>query len=386
MRFLFTPLCVAVALLCLLLPLSVKAAGCPLPGQWFTPAGERLDTAGLMSELAERDVVLLGEQHDRMAHHRWQLHVIAGLHAQRPDMVIGLEMLPRKAQPVLDAWVAGELDEAAFLEASEWHDAWGFDPALYLPILHFARLHRVPLKAINVTPELRGRLVEEGWEGVPAGERHGISAPAEALPDYRQRLMEVHAEHRTAAVETSVDGTPDSSLERFIAAQLVWDRAMAAGLVNAADRGELVVGLIGQGHLQFGHGVPYQLDDLGMGDHVTLLPWTMDDKACELPPEGLAQALFALGEVPEPVSSPLQLGVYLLLQEQGVTVHAVMEDSVAEAAGLEEGDVIRRAAGEPVTRPGDLIQRVKRQPPGTLLPLEIRRDGKQHEVLARFPP
>ncbi|MCC5881406.1 MAG: ChaN family lipoprotein [Halomonas sp.] len=361
-----------------LVALPLQAATCPAPGEWHQPGGERLDSAALFAELAERDVVMLGEQHDRMDHHRWQLHTLAGLHAYRPEMVIGLEMLPREAQPALDAWVAGELDEADFLDASNWRRAWGFDPALYLPILHFARLNQVPLKAINVTPELRGRLAGEGWAAVPEAERFGISAPAEALPDYRERLAAVHAQHPTSGDE--------ESLERFIAAQLVWDRAMAVGLAEAASEGALTVGLIGQGHLQYEHGVPHQLDDLGVEAHATLLPWAVGAEACEPPPAGLAQAVFALAETSQPLQAPMQLGIYLMPDAQGVAVHGVLPGSVAEQAGLEEGDIILRAAGEALTRPADLTQLVQRQHPGTLLPLEIRRGDEQREVLARFPP
>lgn len=234
----------------------VQADTCPAPGQWWQPEGTRLTPDALFAELAERDVVLLGEQHDDVDHHRWQLHTLAGLHGRRPDMVIALEMLPREAQPALDAWVAGELGEQAFIDESRWNSAWGFDPALYFPILHFARLHRVPLKAINVTPELRGRLVEEGWEAVPEAERFGITAPAEAPAAYRERLAEVYAQHPSRGGE--------AGLERFIEAQLVWDRAMADGLAEAGKEADLVVGLIGQGHLQYEHGVPHQLTDLGV--------------------------------------------------------------------------------------------------------------------------
>ncbi|WP_240936016.1 ChaN family lipoprotein [Billgrantia bachuensis] len=364
-------------LACLTLaPLPVRADTCPDPGQWYQPGGERLDSAALFAELAGRDVVMLGEQHDRIDHHRWQLHVLAGLHALRPELAIGLEMLPREAQPALDAWVAGELDEAAFLEASDWYGAWGFDPELYLPILHFARLQRVPLVALNVTPELRERLVEEGWQAVPEAERFGISAPAEAPPDYRERLAAIHAQHANSG--------DNEGLERFIAAQLVWDRAMAAGLARAAGEAELVVGLIGQGHLQYGHGVPHQLADLGVEDPVSLLPWTAGDGECEPQPAGLARAMFALAEAAE-AEPPMQLGVLVASHADGVEVQGMLEGSVAARSGLEKGDVILRAAGERLAQPADLTRLVRRQPPGTLLPLEILRGGEAREVLVRFP-
>ncbi len=356
----------------------VQADTCPAPGQWLQPEGARLAPDALFAELAERDVVLLGEQHDDMDHHRWQLHTLAGLHGRRPDMVIALEMLPRESQPALDAWVAGELGEQAFIDESRWNTAWGFDPALYFPILHFARLHRVPLKAINVTPELRGRLVDEGWEAVPEAERFGITAPVEPPAAYRERLAEVYAQHPSRVGE--------AGLERFIEAQLVWDRAMAYGLAQAQEEAHLVVGLIGQGHLQYEHGVPHQLTALSVESHATLLPWAVGGEACSPPPEGLARAVFTIDESGYEAAPSMLLGVYTTPHEEGVEIHAILEDSVAEQAGLEVGDIILKAAGESVARPAELTGLVRQQRPGTLLPLIIRRQGDEREILARFPP
>ncbi|GAA0576799.1 ChaN family lipoprotein [Halomonas salifodinae] len=367
--------------LCLALAPLATANGnaCPdaAPGQWQATDGTPLGTPALLSELAAQRVVLLGEQHDRLAHHRWQLHTLAGLHAHQPDLVIGLEMLPREAQPALDAWIAGELDEAAFLEASDWHRHWGFDPGLYLPILHFARMHRIPLLALNVTPALRQRLAGEGWDAVPSAERHAITPPAAPPAAYREALTEVFRAHSTGA-------DSEASLESFIAAQLVWDRAMATALAEASGPGRLVVGLMGQGHLRHGHGVPHQLYDLGIAAQRRLLPWSAAD--CEAPPRDLADALFLLGdEAPFEPTAPPRLGLWVDGADDGVRVQGIGRDSVAEGLGLEVGDIILRAAGQALRRPSDLTALVSRQPPGSLMPLEIRRDGSVWELLARFP-
>ncbi len=358
------------------LPASALANGCPAPGQWQHD-GEVVDTAELMADMSERRVVLLGEQHDRLAHHRWQLHTLAGLHARQPEMAIGLEMLPREAQPALDAWVAGKLDEADFLAESDWLGAWGYDPDLYLPILHFARMQRIPLLAINVTPALRQRLTAEGWEAVPASERHGITPPAAASTGYREALNAIYANHPS-------QGEYEAGLERFIDAQLVWDRAMAQGLAEATEEASLVVGLMGQGHVSYGHGVPHQLTDLGIDAVASLLAWGGDHDCT--PPAGLADALFTLGdeaafEPPE----PQRLGILIAAHEDGVRVVGVGEQSLAEDLGLAEGDLIVEAAGRPVRQPGELTGLVRRQTPGTLLPITVLRNGDTEELLARFP-
>ncbi|WP_299317015.1 ChaN family lipoprotein [uncultured Halomonas sp.] len=371
--------CIAAPLLALLLaglPAAALADECPAPGQWQRD-GQVADAATLLAGLAERRVMLLGEQHERLAHHRWQLHTLAGLHAHEPRMAIGLEMLPREAQPVLDAWVAGELDEAGFLAESDWLGSWGYDPDAYLPILHFARMQRIPLLALNVTPALRQRIAEEGWEAIPPEERHAITPPTPASEGYREALAEVYAHHPSAE-------DAEAGLERFVAAQLVWDRAMAQGLADASADTPLVVGLMGRGHVTYGHGVPHQLADLGIAQAATLLPWPAEE-SCP-PPEGIADALFTLGDETlfEP-APPQRLGVLIDAHEEGIRVVGVGEESLAEALGLAEGDLIVEAAGRPLRRPAELTDLVRRQTPGTVLPLTVSRDGEREELLARFP-
>ncbi|HSW33010.1 MAG TPA: ChaN family lipoprotein, partial [Steroidobacteraceae bacterium] len=138
----------------------------------------------LLERSTQAGIVLLGESHDSHEHHRWQLQVITALHSRHPELVIALEMFPRRVQPALDRWVAGEVDEAEFLRSSEWRQVWSFDPALYLPIFHFARMNRIPMVALNVDPALAREIGSAGFDAVPAQRREGVSKPAPALPAY----------------------------------------------------------------------------------------------------------------------------------------------------------------------------------------------------------
>jgi uncharacterized iron-regulated protein len=356
---------------------------CLSPGQWFTPAGERtaaIPQPTLLKELAGQRVVLLGEHHDDADHHRWQLQVIAALHAQQPNMVIGMEMLPRRAQPVLDRWVAGQLTEAELLTQTEWTRVWGFEPGMYLPILHFARLNRIPVVAVNVDRALISEIGAKGLAAVPAERREGVSPPAAARQAYRNRLEQVFKEHGSSA--------DSGAFDRFIEAQLFWDRAFAEALATAAKRsGEpLVVGIVGSGHLADGDGVPHQLADLGLPGSAVLLPVESETPCRELP-AGIAQAVFALAPAPAPkaASRPL-LGVRLEPGADGVRIADVTTGSVAEKAGLKAGDVLREIASRPVKESRDVTAAVARQAPGTWLPVTVARDGGQIDLVAKFPP
>lgn len=267
---------------------NTHADSCLAPGDWWQ-RGEVTPASSVITQAAAQDVVLIGERHDQMAYHRFELQTLAGLAAHRDDMVIGLEMLPRSAQPVLDAWVAGDLSEDELLSQSRWDEVWGYDPAMYLPILHFARMNRIPLVALNIAPELRRRLADDGFDAVPAAERHGIAPPAAPRKAYRERLRAIYAAHPL-----------QQSFTTFMQAQLAWDAAMAAALEEASAGGRLAVGLMGMGHMLYNDGVAYQLAERGIYAQMTLLPVLVS--GCRPDAPGLADALYRLEASPAPTA------------------------------------------------------------------------------------
>jgi uncharacterized iron-regulated protein len=342
---------------------------------WQRLEGDRAATVAsdaLLDELARRDVVLLGESHDEADHHRWQLHTLAALHSRRPDMVLGFEMFPRRVQPVLDRWVAGELTPAQLLAQVKWDEIWNVPAELYLPLFEFARLHRVPMVALNVDRQLIQAVAARGWDALPAAQREGVSRPAAAPQAYVEELERVYRDHG--------ERTP---FKNFVEAQQTWDRAMAEALARQ-PRSRLAVGVMGTGHLRHGYGVPLQLRDLGVLRVAALLPVAREE--CRSLAAGVADAVFVLPVAAEAKPPPPRLGVQLAQEGDAVRLAEVLAGSLAERSGLKKGDIVAAAAGKPLKRAADLAALVRAQPAGTWLPLEVGRAGARHEVVIRFPP
>ncbi len=366
--------------------------------RWLDPAsGETLGIDRVFERLSDTRIVLLGESHTSVAHHRWQHYMLSALHSRNANMMLGFEMLPRRAQPVLDAWSAGELDEKEFLEQSRWQKVWGYDAALYLPLLHFARLNRLPAVALNVDRELIAQVAQQGWNQIDEELRLGLSDPAPASDAYRDSLVQLYAFKQT--LRDPGEGEPGQDppdletiretegFSNFVDAQLTWDRAMAEALAAAhrRDPKALVLGIVGRGHLEYGYGIPHQLADMGIDDVDVLLPLDSDD-SCDPLPIDLASAVFVVdAEGEHQVSARPQLGILIEDGEDGVLVKQVVDDSVAAATGILEGDVIRVAAGFDTRTSAELIEVILRQAPGTWLPLTLLRDGKTIEKVAKFP-
>jgi len=362
-------------------------------GRWAIPGSGTGDYTTIIDRAAKHSMILLGETHTNADHHRWQLQVLAALHAKRPDMVIGFEMFPRRIQPVLDRWIAGELDEKAFLAESDWNHVWNTDPDLYLPLFHFARMNHIPIVALNIEAKLRRQVAEKGFYGVPLEEREGLTRPAPPSQAYLDFLMPIYKQHDRKDRKDGEAGFDDPDFMRFYAGQQLWDRAMAQRLKEALGKSEamqtpLVVGVMGSGHIVHGFGVPHQLNDLGVTDVMSLLPWDTN-KSCKQLVAGVADAVFGvLPERPNPFVEPKfqRLGIRFEMARGGALVLQVEKGSIAEASGLQDADVILEMASLKLETTDDVIAIVKRHAPGTWLPLKVKRNDQEMEIIAKFPP
>jgi len=363
----------------------------------------------LRASLPQLDALLLGEVHTSRADHAWQLATLEAIRQQRPQLSLGLEMVPAARQAVLDRYSAGQINEEAFLNQVGWQEVWGHDPDLYLPLLRWARQQGVPLLALNAEPELVKRVRREGLAAIPRSEREGIGMPVSPGLAYRRRLEAAWRAHRvftppplstpgapglpspvaqpgateraTAAgarppaaagpagsTRAALSAAEASDLQRFLDSQLLRDRAMAERIAAAhrRDPGRLVVALIGRGHLEDGDGVPRQLADLGLERQLSLTRVPIPD-GCGPPP---ARA---------------RLGAYLESDNGAVWVRRVAAGSAAAAAGLRPGDRILELNGTAVDHAGQVIRDVRLQPDGVPLRLTIERAGRRLQLQLGLP-
>jgi uncharacterized iron-regulated protein len=366
---------------------------CLNPAAWTmldSEAPRAANANAVLTVMAKRDVVLLGEQHDEDDDHRWQAQVLAALHAQRPNMVIGFEMFPRRVQPALDSWVAGNLTVKQLLEQSQWDSVWKLPPELYLPLFQFARINRIPMVALNIDRTLAKAITDKGWDAVPEAEREGVGRAAPASRAYRDFLFEIYGDHSNVHVKDGAKAQKtDSAFGRFVESQIAWDRAMAEALARYAIPGPagdkpLVVGVMGSGHIRFGYGVPHQLRDLGVKNVGTLLPVPVGLDCKELR-SGLADAVFALPELAKAKPEPPRLGVRLEEKDGTVRIVDITAGSLAEKTGLKAGDQLVEVAGLPVNRTLLVIASIRLQPAGTWMPLRVKRGDDTLEMVVKFP-
>jgi uncharacterized iron-regulated protein len=318
-----------------------------------------LDT--IMPKLLEKRVIYVGETHDRLDHHLNQLEIIRRAYEDSPKLAIGMEFFQQPFQPALDDYIAGRSDEKEFLRKSEYFQRWRIDYRNYRPILQFAREKKIPVLALDITEEVRKKVVRNQMDQLSEAEKA-------QLPDEIDRSSAGYRE----MLQSIFDIHPESAqFDRFLEAQLTRDEAMAqtaAAWLKKNPDSRMVV-LAGGGHIVYGYGIPGRVARrVGAPGAIVL-----NDSLREYEP-GVADYLL----LPSPLRLPKEarLGVILDTSQAGqLSVTSFAQGSPAKQAGLEAGDRILSVDNQMVAEMADLKIALLDKNPGDKVPVRVQRRG-----------
>ncbi len=258
-------------------PLELPALPAPLSTE--LPKGEIVRTSrsasftDMIEDLAEADVVYVGESHTDKDHHLVQLRVIEYLHSRGRLHAIGMEMFQRRFQSVLDAYTQARIGEKEMLERTEYKQRWGHDYALYRPILRYARKWRLPVIALNVEQEIRKRVSEGGVDALTEKERATLPAITPGPKAHRAYLKQSYMGHLEKDEQFD-----EKKFGRFYTVMCLWDAVMADSVVrwyHAAPKNAQMVVLAGTGHLRYRYGIPDRVRNRIGKSHKTVIPMSV---------------------------------------------------------------------------------------------------------------
>ena len=371
--------------------------------------GTALSSQELFAALGTRRVVHVGETHDSPGHHRLQRRIIESLSEKGPGWAIGLEMLPVATQPILDRWVAGELDELSFVEQVGWYRRWGYDYRLYRPIFQLARQRKLPLLALNISRKLARKVGRGGIAALTPNERAAlpevdlgsaehrrvftalVTSDARHHPPKKAKAKASSAGHKAAPAshhKPSHDHGP--MLDNLYQAQSLWDEAMAATVLRylKADSSHRVVVLAGTGHVAYDLGISMRLRrrqaELGQS---ALGQAIVQAVVCGEKPRKVARQVadYFFG-LPEKETKPAypSLGVIAKLVGTEIEVSSIKAHSAAATAGLRKGDRIVSIGGQAIRSLFDLRWALIDRTFGDRLELQLRRNKATQTVSLRL--
>jgi len=227
--------------------------------------GRQVEPPAFWARLAKARAVCVGEEHPNPHHHWVQLEVVRHVSkdVKPAKLALGLEMVQRPFQGVLDDYAAKRIDAAALRSRTGWEDRWGYDWGFYGPTFDVAVAAGGQLLALNTERELTKKVSRKGLAALDATDRAKLpqldldNAAHKAWWDELMGGMGGAAAHskpeddpHQEKPEQPKKGPPMPSAENIYAAQVLWDETMADGGAKwlAANPGGHLVVLAGNGH------------------------------------------------------------------------------------------------------------------------------------------
>jgi uncharacterized iron-regulated protein len=196
-------------------------------------SGHSMSPSTLAGELADADVIVVGEYHGHQAAHLLQSRLQAALHRQHARQVLALEAFETDRQSVIDDYLAGKLGEEELIDDA---GAWSNYRASYRPLMEFARRQQLPVIAANAPAGVVRCVGRQGPEYLqalpPARQAQLPQEPFPDVPGYRSKFLD-------AMGGNSHGKASDASrarLENAYHAQLLRDATMADRVIRARQR------------------------------------------------------------------------------------------------------------------------------------------------------
>jgi aminopeptidase N len=295
--------------------------------------------ADILVTLSNYQIIYIGENHTSYEDHQLQLEIIRAMYEHNAHMAIGMEMFPRSSQPVLDRYLAGELDEKSFLKESGYFKTWRFDYRLYRDIINFAKYNHLPIIALNLERDVVNQVFKGGGPSSLKEDDASLLPVDRKLdePGYRERIETAYMMH--AGQEQNGD------FSGFLQAQALWDETMAETIVDylKGDSQERMAIIAGRGHVDKKNAIPPRVARrLPVSQAVVVNSSVM--------PIESETADFVFFSPPAELSPFPLLGVMLDDTEgqEGVLVTALNPQGQALTAGIKAKDIILAIDSEPV--------------------------------------
>ncbi|MFH1116860.1 MAG: ChaN family lipoprotein [Pseudomonadota bacterium] len=213
-------------------------------------AGEPVPMDVMVDDLASVRIVYVGEVHTIDRHHGLQAEILRTLSRRGLKLALGMEMFSVKQQEILDRWQRGHKGVPDLI-----HDlgkgVWSNLPD-YEPVLLTARALKIPILAINAEDSLVRKVARGGIAGLTADERSLAPEGLDHINPLNDRLLRLRLR-----VHKAFDG---KSLDRIVLAQALRDATMARAVVrflrSPQGEGRTIMVIAGNGHLNYGLGIP----------------------------------------------------------------------------------------------------------------------------------
>lgn len=209
--------------------------------KFYNKKSKEVSSKALIKELADYDVVFIGEHHDNSINHWLEKRITEALFEKKNGQIIlGAEMFERDNQQALNSYLAGKIDAKNLKDSIRLWKNYETD---YRPLVDFAKDKKLSFIATNVPRKYASQTSKNGINSLnelPESEKKFIAKlPIEVTletPGYKE-MKSLMGDH--------VD---EMKLMNFISAQAIKDATMAESIFQNQQSGKTFIHYNGDYH------------------------------------------------------------------------------------------------------------------------------------------
>ena len=350
---------------------------------WNTEKKRTTSFDKMIDLLSGKSIVYIGEKHDNVAHHQFQLDIIKALYEKNPNLIIGMEMFQKPSQKVLDQWARGEITEDAFQDKVEWYYQWNVPYDYYKGIFNFSMEKGLPILAINISRNLLGKIMAKGIESLTEKERKLLPTLTPISEEYKHYIRRNYKGH---------PGESTPAYENFMLTQRLWDDTMAETVASIIDKSPVknlqMIVLTGGGHIIYDLGIPKRVFANNNLPYATVIPVEVHEKNGHDVDLGIGNFIIGTEASAPPPPVPFMGVTFSVVKRKnkGVLIKNVLKKSVAAASGIKAGDIIIRFAGKEVNGNHSLTRLIRENGWNRTVDILLLRGDQKIVVEATFRP
>ncbi|MFM9871843.1 MAG: ChaN family lipoprotein [Fimbriimonadaceae bacterium] len=218
--------------------------------------GKKTSADEIAASCKDVQFLLVGESHATPSHHKAQAELINALIKQGRTVTVGMEMFTRDHQLSINGLSVGAQSVDEFELASDWKTQWGHSYQAYRPVLEAIRNNQLRIVALNVPRPWVSQASKQGYASFDEFQRKWVPS------------LDLSNKNHEMVVSALLGGHPlVMGGSNMLAGQVTWDTGMAKTALDWQNawpyKKNIMVILAGAGHVMYGQGINYRLNQLG---------------------------------------------------------------------------------------------------------------------------
>ena len=257
------------------------------PFQFYNEKGKTVKFDKMIKDLANYDVVFIGEHHNNSINHWLQLQITKALSDKKNNqLTLGAEMFERDNQSQLNDYLSGNLDEKVLKDSMRLWQNFTTD---YKPLVDFAKDKKLKFIATNIPRRYASIVAKKGLDS--------LNTVTEKEKSWMMKLpveVSLDTPGYPEMVEMMGDHAGPNAMD-FVAAQAVKDATMAESIFKNLEKGKLFIHYNGDYHSKEFGGTVWYLKKLNPNLKIAVISvFESEDENLPLPKEDFTPTNFNL--------------------------------------------------------------------------------------------